>query len=72
MTPDRPATSDFEVDLESWLERQKQYDGPTLPQPQNMIYTSGTTGHPKGVRRNAPTPQQTIAAERMRALIYGL
>ena len=37
-----------------------------------MIYTSGTTGHPKGVRRNAPTPEQTIAAERLRALIYGL
>ena len=37
-----------------------------------MIYTSGTTGHPKGVRRNAPTPEQTANAERMRALIYGL
>ena len=28
-----------------------------------MIYTSGTTGHPKGVRRNAPTPEQTANAE---------
>ena len=37
-----------------------------------MIYTSGTTGHPKGVRRNAPTPEQAITAERLRALIYGL
>jgi long-chain acyl-CoA synthetase len=37
-----------------------------------MIYTSGTTGHPKGVRRNAPTPEQTVASERLRALIYGL
>src|SRR6202021_2872245 len=43
-----------------------------LPQPQNMIYTSGTTGHPKGVRRNAPTPEQTASAERMRAMIYGV
>ena len=49
---------DFAIDLESWLERQRPYDGPALPQPQNMIYTSGTTGHPKGVRRNAPTPEQ--------------
>ena len=32
-----------------------------VPQPQNMIYTSGTTGHPKGVRRNAPTPEQSAA-----------
>ena len=37
-----------------------------------MIYTSGTTGHPKGVRRNAPTPEQTANAERLRGMIYGL
>src|SRR5580704_7311617 len=70
--PDHLATPDFAQGLESWLEWQSPYDGPALPQPQNMIYTSGTTGHPKGVRRNAPTPEQTIASERMRALIYGL
>src|SRR5258707_1078229 len=70
--PDHLAAPDFATDFESWLERQRPYDGPALPQPQNMIYTSGTTGHPKGVRRNAPTSEQTIAAERLRALIYGL
>jgi long-chain acyl-CoA synthetase len=70
--PDHLATPDFATDLESWLGQQKPYDGPTLPQPQNMIYTSGTTGHPKGVRRNAPTAEQTVASERLRALIYGL
>src|SRR6195256_1261203 len=46
--PDNLATPDFAVDLESWLARQRPYDGPALPQPQNMIYTSSTTGHPKG------------------------
>src|SRR5450756_1225044 len=70
--PDHLAAPDFAVDLESWLEAQKPYDGPVLPQPQNMIYTSGTTGHPKGVRRHAPTPEQGASAERMRAMIYGL
>ncbi|HJZ20914.1 MAG TPA: AMP-binding protein, partial [Bradyrhizobium sp.] len=70
--PDHLATPDFATDLESWLARQRPYDGPVLPQPANMIYTSGTTGHPKGVRRNAPTPEQSGAAERMRTLIYGL
>ena len=60
------------IDLEAWLAQQSPYDGPALPQPQNMIYTSGTTGHPKGVKRFAPTPEQTASAERMRAMIYGL
>ena len=70
--PDHLATPRFATDLEAWLERQRTYDGPVLPQPQNMIYTSGTTGHPKGVRRNAPTPEQNASLERMRAMIYGL
>jgi long-chain acyl-CoA synthetase len=70
--PDHLATPDFATDLESWLDLQKPYDGPALPQPQNMIYTSGTTGHPKGVRRNAPTAEQIASAERMRGMIYGL
>jgi long-chain acyl-CoA synthetase len=37
-----------------------------------MIYTSGTTGNPKGVRRQAPTPEQAASVERMRGMIYGL
>src|ERR1700737_3792458 len=72
IAPDHLATPDFATDLELWLEQQRPYDGPALPQPQNMIYTSGTTGHPKGVRRSAPTPEQALASERLRALIYGL
>jgi long-chain acyl-CoA synthetase len=70
--PDHLANPDFAVDFESWLDQQRPYHGPARPQPQNMIYTSGTTGHPKGVRRNAPTPEQSASSERMRALIYGL
>jgi long-chain acyl-CoA synthetase len=70
--PDLLSTPDFAADLESWIAKQAPYDGPAVPQPPNMIYTSGTTGHPKGVRRAAPTPEQTRAAERMRELIYGL
>ncbi|EGP08488.1 long-chain-fatty-acid--CoA ligase [Bradyrhizobiaceae bacterium SG-6C] len=60
------------IDFDAWLGKQTPYDGPALPQPQNMIYTSGTTGHPKGVKRYAPTPEQTASMEAMRALIYGL
>jgi long-chain acyl-CoA synthetase len=69
---DQLATPDFATDFEPWLAAQASYDGPVVPQPSNMIYTSGTTGNPKGVRRKAPTPEQTAAAERMRGMIYGL
>ena len=69
INPDHLATPDFAIDFESWLKQYPRYDGPAVPQPQNMIYTSGTTGHPKGVRRSAPTPEQTANAERMRAMM---
>src|ERR1700682_6319415 len=72
INPDHLATPDFAIDFEPWLKRQPRYDGPAVPQPQNMIYTSGTTGHPQGVRRYAPTPEQSANAARMRAMIYGL
>jgi long-chain acyl-CoA synthetase len=62
------AGENFEV----WLEVQEPYDGPTLPAPASMIYTSGTTGHPKGVRRNPPTPEQIAKNERVRETVYGL
>ena len=72
IAPAHLATPDFAIDFEPWLAKQAPYAGPIVPQPQNMIYTSGTTGSPKGVRRDAPTPEQSAAAERMRAMIYGL
>ncbi len=72
INPELLAPPDFALDLESWLGAQAPYNGPVVPQPQNMIYTSGTTGHPKGVRRSAPTPEQAAAVQRMRAMIYGL
>src|SRR4029079_5162430 len=57
--PDHLAKPDFAIDLESWLAGHAPYAGSALSQPQNMIYTSGTTGHPKGVRRDAPRPEQS-------------
>jgi long-chain acyl-CoA synthetase len=72
INPDHLDVPEFATDFEPWLGKHPRYDGPMLPQPQNMIYTSGTTGHPKGVRRFAPTPEQAAHAEAMRAMIYGL
>lgn len=37
-----------------------------------MIYTSGTTGHPKGVKREAATPEQSAAYMEMLQRVYGL
>src|ERR1700716_4648799 len=36
--PDHLAAPDFAITLESWLEEQRPYDGPALPQPSNIIY----------------------------------
>jgi long-chain acyl-CoA synthetase len=36
-----------------------------------MFYTSGTTGRPKGIVRQAFTPQQAVAAAAMRRMAYG-
>lgn len=69
---DHLARPGFADDFESWLARAQPYDGAAVPQPQNMIYTSGTTGHPKGVKRAAPTAEQSAAIARMRTMIYGL
>ncbi|MGJ4932387.1 acyl-CoA synthetase [Bradyrhizobium sp. HKCCYLS2038] len=70
--PDRLLKPESTIDYETWLTKQAPYDGPIRPQPQSMIYTSGTTGHPKGVRREAPTPEQQAHSDRLRTIISGL
>lgn len=59
-------------DWETWL---AGFD-PALPpfptSPGSMIYTSGTTGHPKGVRRQPPTPEQMLATQEPLRILGGL
>ncbi len=45
--------------------------GPATQRPRGaMLYTSGTTGRPKGIRRQASTPEQAVLAlERLRQII---
>ncbi len=59
-------------DYPTWRETWPESAAAPLPAPMSMIYTSGTTGNPKGVRRQAATPEQASALDAMRALVYGL
>ena len=59
--------------FETWLGVQSaDTDFPASYTPLSMIYTSGTTGRPKGVRRAAPTPEQHVAIETVRQMLFGL
>lgn len=46
--------------------------GPAAPPRGAMFYTSGTTGRPKGIVRQAFTPQQAAANTHMRRIAYGV
>jgi long-chain acyl-CoA synthetase len=60
------------VNWESVVADHPPWTGTALPQTLSMIYTSGTTGHPKGVRRAPPTPEQQIALNEARRVVYGV
>ncbi|MEO8559420.1 MAG: acyl-CoA synthetase [Rhodospirillales bacterium] len=57
---------------DEWLEAQAPWQEPPKQAPNTMIYTSGTTGRPKGVRRQAMTPQQLEAVTKQTMAIFGL
>jgi long-chain acyl-CoA synthetase len=59
------------IDWSRWLEQFAPYAGALTEAPGSIIYTSGTTGHPKGVRRNQPTPEQTTVAVQIGCLCMG-
>ncbi len=47
------------------------FEGEPEAAPSSIIYTSGTTGRPKGVKREAFTPEQGEAVNRMLGWSYG-
>ncbi|WP_421931038.1 acyl-CoA synthetase [Phenylobacterium sp.] len=59
------------IDWTRWLEGFAPFDQPVADGPGTIIYTSGTTGHPKGVRRNPPTPEQAAVSAGMLAYAFG-
>ncbi len=60
------------TEWESWLAGFEPAVPPFPTSPGSMIYTSGTTGHPKGVRRQPPTPEQAAASQQMMREVGGL
>jgi long-chain acyl-CoA synthetase len=65
------AAPDIDRDWDRWLARHKEWDRPPQPPRSSWIYTSGTTGRPKGVRREAATPQQAAAMRDLFRIVYG-
>jgi len=56
----------------TWLSAYDPSNHPPVPSGGSIIYTSGTSGRPKGVRRLAPTPEQAIASDEMRRVVFGV
>jgi long-chain acyl-CoA synthetase len=56
---------------DAWRDSHAPATTPPAGDVSSMIYTSGTTGHPKGVRRPAPTPEETALISSIRRRLYG-
>ncbi|WP_424138310.1 acyl-CoA synthetase [Roseomonas chloroacetimidivorans] len=66
----RPASGDTE--WEAWCDGFEPWPGPPRRPRATMIYTSGTTGQPKGVRREAASPEMAEANRALIASTYGV
>jgi long-chain acyl-CoA synthetase len=66
----RPAVAD--AVWHEWCAAFEPWDGAPKRSRATMIYTSGTTGHPKGVRRDAATLEQSAAYVELLQKVFGL
>ncbi len=66
-----PATGRHPL-LDDWLAGYEPWAQPPTQAPQSMIYTSGTTGRPKGIIRDATTPEQARASAASVFAAFGL
>lgn len=55
-----------------WLRRFEPLQAPPKRSRATMIYTSGTTGHPKGVKRQPATPEESKVYAELFASVYGM
>lgn len=65
-------TTGRHLEFEQWLAGQAVWSQPPTQAPQSMIYTSGTTGLPKGIIREATTPEQGQAVAALVLKVFGL
>lgn len=61
-----------DVAWDDWVNGFEPWTGAPKRSRATMIYTSGTTGHPKGVRREPATPEQSVAYAGLLKQVYGL
>jgi long-chain acyl-CoA synthetase len=55
-----------------WIDSHDPWEGQAQDAPASLIYTSGTTGRPKGVRRQALTPDQRASFANIAGQTLGL
>ena len=72
LAPEQTQALPGDVVWPEWAAGFEPWAGPPLRARATMIYTSGTTGHPKGVRRDPATPEQSAAYAKMLERVYGL
>ncbi len=61
-----------EITWNTWCDSFLPWQGAPKRNRATMIYTSGTTGHPKGVKRDAASPEQTALYVEMFRRVYGI
>ncbi|WP_052129347.1 AMP-binding protein [Sphingomonas sp. 35-24ZXX] len=66
------AEADGNLSFPAWRDASSPYTGPEATAPGSIVYTSGTTGRPKGVKRQAATPEQRRAMAEVRATLFQL
>lgn len=72
LAPAAAAVGPGDIEWAAWADGFAPWDGPPMRSRATVIYTSGTTGHPKGVRREAASPEQSVAYVELLKQVFGL
>jgi len=71
IAPERCAVPAGRTAWASWLAGFERRPPQSAEAPGAIIYTGGTTGHPKGVKREPPTPAQFLATMNSVGIVFG-